>query len=554
MFRRKWSSLPEDPEFSNKLLDLGYYINEDDEIRSVDEPDCYFKYFLNRNPRINMRQRFAMNQAIQDEIHKRLKDLGLTKVYLPCRTNPVSEPHVPIFMTPDVARKARVVVIFGETDQDLGVLAHRVLGGPGGVDKGSMVSIIRALRRGPIPDRKPSVPGVILANMGELIWWPWGRRTLSRSAFDAAPMRSAAHTGNHLDPQLNRVPGNESPAAHVKYFFEHVVPDYVKTASLDIIGLGDGADFVTSYLNCDETWNRVGYRINCFASVGGQFPEWEIKCDGLRSFLKDRARAYVPSTEPLGLVLSGDSGNSHTTTFTSFGCPVFSAGEAQHVETLFISSYPVVLDWIQEVTNTHAMNKPYKNPVFTVVYSDVPDDSSDWVDCKDEVDGAEDDGAGNRPSQKEPTQEASLREAHNQNQDMQAQCQPQGGVTAAALSQIPDGTSGARKGGNCSSAATDGGSIRSDPANVEVKCIRDQPFTLHPYASRGSSGPYAFTPAVGKGENAMRGDEVLISCENVVKPISNKKMEGHERVDRDHEYVVVIRPKGAGKSPESNEH
>lgn len=91
----------------------------------------------------------------------------------------------------------------------------------------------------------------------------------------------------------------------------------------------------------------------------------------------------MPSTEPLGFPLSGPDGNPHTTTFTSLGCPVFSAGEANHVETLFISSHLTVLEWLQEVANT-PKDEPYKNPIFSVVYSDGADESNTWADWKGE--------------------------------------------------------------------------------------------------------------------------------------------------------------------------
>ncbi|KAI0871297.1 Arb2 domain-containing protein [Hypoxylon argillaceum] len=398
MFRRKWSALPADPSFPSDLKGLGYFINKDDEVRSIENEDNYFKFFLNRNPRVCERQRFAMNQAIQDEIHKRLIDLGLRKVSLPLPIGEGTPPlaNVPIFVSTAIQEKSRVVIIFGETHQDLGVLAHRVLGKTGGINKGSLVSVVKALLQQQRSPLDPAPPGIILANMGELIWWPEGKRTLSKYSFDAAPMRSAAHIGNYIDPEVNRVPGHESPIAHVKSIFETVIPTLVGAhAGLDIIGLGDGADVVESYLNSSATWNRVGSRINCFASVGGQFPAWEVKCEGLQELLLDRSRAYVPSNEPLGSVLSGPSGNPHTTTFTRIGCPIFSAGEPQHVETLFIASYPTVLDWLQEVADTLASGKVYKNPIFSSVYSDAPDESSWGSGEEEETDGSK---GGNQTS------------------------------------------------------------------------------------------------------------------------------------------------------------
>jgi hypothetical protein len=38
-----------------------YFINDVDEIRSIEDPDYYFKYFLTKNDRWNERQRFAFN-------------------------------------------------------------------------------------------------------------------------------------------------------------------------------------------------------------------------------------------------------------------------------------------------------------------------------------------------------------------------------------------------------------------------------------------------------------------------------------------------------------
>ncbi|KAI1120409.1 Arb2 domain-containing protein [Nemania abortiva] len=392
MFRRKWSSLPVEAEFPVDLKRLGYFINKDDEVRSIENEDNYFKFFINRNLRICDRQRFAMNQAIQDEIHRRLiGDHGLCKVSLPLPAGQVAptSANVPIFASAKIKEKSRVVIVFGETHQDLGILAHRILGGKGGIEKGSLVSVVRALLQQHCSPTDAAPPGIILANMGELIWWPEGKRTLSKSAFDATPMRSAAHVGNWIDPKVNYVPCHESPLAHVKYIFERVMPHLVSgTAGLDIIGLGDGADVVESYLNSSATWSRIGSRINCFASVGGQFPVWEVKCAGLQEFLRQRARAFVPSKEPSGSLLSGPSGNPLTTIFTSLGCPVFSAGDDQHVETLFIASYPTVLDWLQEVADASASSgRPYENPMFEINYREPAGENNHWEGLGEKGDG-----------------------------------------------------------------------------------------------------------------------------------------------------------------------
>ncbi|GAW15621.1 hypothetical protein ANO14919_050370 [Xylariales sp. No.14919] len=509
MFNRKWSALPADAQFPDDLHSLGYFINKDDEVRSINNPDYMFKYFLSRNPRTNERQRFHFNQAIQAEIHRRLKKLGLHKTYLPCGVDVDAEdkPRVPIFISPNLPCRSRVIVIFGETTQDLGVLAHRVLGGTGGISKGSLVSVMEALAKlnpgtfsdlpfGALPEQSGSAPGVILANMGELIWWPEGKRTLGKFAFDACPMLSAAHVGNYINPKWNRVPGNETAYYHVKYFFEHVVPYFMSdTATLDIIGIGDGADLVSLYLNNDKTWANVGGRINCFVSVGGQFPAWEIKCDALREFMRDRARAYVPSTEPQGLVLSSPTGNPHTTTFTSLGCPVFSSGEPLHVETLFIACHQMVLDWIQEVADTAASGKAYKNPSFTVVYLDDQEDSDiDWVgNEEEETSDAVGDEAGNHSRQKQPVQESSSREGRDRERDQQQQHgnlkRRPALLTPEALAQVPDKSSDHERGPDSlrtSAASTYGGSNQNNPTYVGSR----------PGSEQGQNRSGANSPAV----------------------------------------------------------
>lgn len=88
------------------------------------------------------------------------------------------------------------------------------------------------------------------------------------------------------------------------------------------------------------------------------------------------------------MILSDPSGNPNTTTFTSLGCPIFSAGEPLYVETLFIASHTAVLDWLQEVADTSSKAKPYKNPAFTIVYTDGPEEKNDWSDWEEERNSA----------------------------------------------------------------------------------------------------------------------------------------------------------------------
>ncbi|KAI1076959.1 Arb2 domain-containing protein [Whalleya microplaca] len=384
MFRRKWSGLPADPIFPTELKELGYFINKDDEIRSIEDEDNYFKFFINRNNRWNDRQRFSMNQAVQKEIHERLENLGLKKVTLPLSNKDPSKPHVPIFISNDIASKSRVVLIVGESAQDLGLLAHRVVGGPGGVNKGSLVSIVTELQKQRASPNDATSPGIIIANPGELLWWPRGARTLSDSAWRAAPMRSAVHDG-HAVARENEVPANRTRAEHLRYVLDTVVPTFLDPkARLQVVAVGDGADLVERALDWDPMWSKWQKSLDCLALVGTLHPVWELQCQGFKEFLRKKARAYALSPEPLGLILSGPDGNPKTSTFTQLGCPVVSSGESQHIETTLIAAKDIVLGWLQEVA---LLGAAYENPQFEVLYEDPPREDEgdlDWSKWTDE--------------------------------------------------------------------------------------------------------------------------------------------------------------------------
>lgn len=253
-------------------------------------------------------QRFAFNTAVEMQlVHPRLEALGLTKLALPLNT-PTTKPHVPIFVSPDLKSKKRVVLIVGESEQELGVIAHRVIGGAGGVDKGSMVEIATALLQndhsngqnqkenladGSSSTKTPNSapPGLVLANTGGLWWWPEGGRGLTPRGAQGAPMRSAVHWGRFHDDgpnNVNTVPRNGNPAAHVSCVLEQVLgnTDLVTADSVvQIIGVGDGASAVERVL--DGSWSRWGGRIGCLALCGGGLDADLVRDVGFKTFLRE---------------------------------------------------------------------------------------------------------------------------------------------------------------------------------------------------------------------------------------------------------------------------
>lgn len=263
-------------------------------------------------------QRFAFNTAVELQlIHPRLEAQGLTKLALPLGT-PTTEPHVPIFVSPDLKSKKRIVLIVGESEQELGVIAHRVIGGAGGVDKGSMVHIVEALLQNDhdqnkhkaedgnhtngTAEAKYTAPGIILANTGELWWWPKGGRGLTPRGAQGAPMRSAVHWGRFSDdgPQgsasPNTVPRNGSPAAHVRCVFEQVVGNTDLVAAdvvVQVVGVGDGAVAVQRVL--DAHWKLLGGRIGCLAMCGGGLDAASLRDDGFKKFLREVSLSFPVS-------------------------------------------------------------------------------------------------------------------------------------------------------------------------------------------------------------------------------------------------------------------
>jgi hypothetical protein len=214
---------------------------------------------------------------------------------------------VPILVSEDIQSKSRVIIILGQTYQDLGILAHRILGGPGGVDRGSMVSVVRALQQhGSGPGNEDTAPGFILANTGQTTWSPELGRALTRVGINGAPMPSAVHNGprdcdededaaQYGGTASDRIPGNHDARDHIRAIFEDVVPVLVAAAAtLDVIAVGDSADELEGYLDWTVTWARLSGRLNCLAIVGGYYEMDKLKCDGFREFMREVSFGFLP--------------------------------------------------------------------------------------------------------------------------------------------------------------------------------------------------------------------------------------------------------------------
>jgi hypothetical protein len=181
----------------------------------------------------------------------------------------LEEPHVPILVSPNIETASRVIVVFGEPTQDLGVWAYRTIGGQS-IDIGSAVSFSRAVlgcedvnrevNGGAFENCDKKDTALVLANTGQLIWHCGSATAMAMPTWLALPRKSA------VDPPLrmtyrNKILRNENWEAHIKCVFEEVLADRGflprKDTKISIIGLAEGGLGVMNYLatNCGITYS-----------------------------------------------------------------------------------------------------------------------------------------------------------------------------------------------------------------------------------------------------------------------------------------------------------
>lgn len=230
--------------------------------------------------------------AMESIIHERLEDEGLQKLRLPLGAS-VTEPHMPIFVSPDLKTRSRIVVIFGEPTQELGVLAGRVANGQGGINEGSAIPVVRAVKSQKGSNGDDTSPGILLANMGQTCWWPEGQRAITVTANNAVPLPSLVHRGTQHVPALHDIPGNKSPEEHVKYIFNEVIGSMTSDkATVNIIAIGESCEIVERFLDGEEAWNIWGKRISTLVLLGPVYDSEGLTNEKFKDFMAKVRRWY----------------------------------------------------------------------------------------------------------------------------------------------------------------------------------------------------------------------------------------------------------------------
>ncbi|OJD09864.1 hypothetical protein ACJ73_10048 [Blastomyces percursus] len=282
MFVFRAEDLPRDPVFPADLKQLGYFINDHDQIKKISNPEEDFVFKINTNDRYNEMQKEAMNTCIRQIVTSRLFNLGLETLRLPIGAAANSQ-HVPILTSPAFQSQSRLIVVFGDPTQDLGIWAYRVIGKKG-INIGSAVDFATAVvgdssslrgskyqttstnvtNASENQDLKQSqdtrsnaraATGLVLTNPGQLVWYCGKEQAISLPMWHALPRRSAVEPPMRMTLR-NKIPGNETWQDHITYVFEEVLgrlamPD----VKIDVIGLAEGGLGVVRYLAEHCTFN-----------------------------------------------------------------------------------------------------------------------------------------------------------------------------------------------------------------------------------------------------------------------------------------------------------
>ena len=184
----------------------------------------------------------------------RLHELGLKSVRLPIEASE-QDNHVPILVSHDLSIKSRIILILPERNQDLAISSYRIVGNDG-INKGSLVDIVSAILKGEASASGEEIPGIVIANPGQLLWYRGGARAVSRAEWSSLPRESAVHEAMRIDPIRNMIPQNRDHEEHVQYIFEHVLEKMtVCDATIDVIGNEWTSQAMIKYLarNCEST-------------------------------------------------------------------------------------------------------------------------------------------------------------------------------------------------------------------------------------------------------------------------------------------------------------
>lgn len=270
-------------------------------------------------------------------------------------------------------------MLFGESFQDLGIFAQRIIGMEGGINAGSVISFIQHINATEI-DAQTGVPlfdkqtasmevkmanpeeidlvdgdtealAIILANTGQLRWCRSLGKSMTFTSWNALTRPSAVDECVHYDPIRNSVAGHRDISKHVDQILTTVIPKLCgRDAKIEIIAIADSCEYVP--LSLDRNWSSIAPRMQSMALINPDFAQPESYTNPLfKAFLLQRTRGFIKdSTVPANTPMFGPSGGAHAWQ-KGFGYNIYSIPDESADESIFPRRFLNVLDWQAKVAS-----------------------------------------------------------------------------------------------------------------------------------------------------------------------------------------------------------
>ena len=227
-------------------------------------------------------------------------------------------------------------MLFPERDQDLGIFSYRTIGNEN-INEGSAINFVSSILNGFASASGQEIPGIVIANPGQLLWYRGGTRAVSRRQWENLPRDSAVQGSFRIDEARNKVAGNEDYKAHVKYIFDNVIDRMVRRDSrIDVIGLEWTGQ--ASIIHLASNWEKYASRVRGICLASPQHELLELGNAGFMDFMSKRGRAYFVSWSPVGTLIDGRE---------DFGCDCYASGEQMYPENIIVEAAEHMLTWLR---------------------------------------------------------------------------------------------------------------------------------------------------------------------------------------------------------------
>lgn len=168
-------------------------------------------------------------------------------------------PFVPILYSENIASAKRLILYFGESNQDLGIFAYRTIGQVS-TAAGSAIEFVTNIQDVP---EGAGAPGIVIGNCGQLIFHRKSRRAVTQQTWSALPRENGVKQPYRMDSHNNHPAGNETPEAHIDFVLSWVKKQAGKDVKIDVVGVGDAIEDLVKVLR--RRWGEFKKNISAVA-------------------------------------------------------------------------------------------------------------------------------------------------------------------------------------------------------------------------------------------------------------------------------------------------